>query len=528
MPEPASADSHYPLDSMPWVPVLAKGGTTQHLGLRQLFIRAGEFTGLAVASPPAASALLRILSAIAARLTRLDRCDGDPGAWLDTRYGLLAAGDPFDPDAVHQYFDTHADGLRLYDPDRPFMQDARLADECTSTSGINKLVLGRPSGNNQVFFGHFRDDEPVSLPSAEAVPHLLAQLAYGPSGQCTPRTADGQKYGNTMAGPLRRVLSCHPLGRDLRESLLLGIPQPETWPDTKPGHDDLCPWEDPRPLPALEPPGQSAGPMHLLTSRHQHAVLLHPSPDGTHAVDATITWALRANRPPFPDPYLIWDESKDGTPYPRRADANRAMWRDLDGLILQHRGGQNRRPRIFDGLTGGNVPEDVFRHLRVVAHGFDQDGQTRDRSHFTAVTPVLCTLLSSSDDKEDRELARHLKDGREAAEHAAWRLEKALRDVWRAYTLPFEEGKPAGRTKKERNGGPWPEAALAAYWPAAEERFWQLLDQEDFSGALPAFGAIALDVFDGLTAAIAAQPRGAKAREGARGLVRSLLDADRT
>ncbi|MEU6312035.1 type I-E CRISPR-associated protein Cse1/CasA [Streptomyces sp. NPDC047014] len=524
---PVAPDDRYPLDRMPWVPVMTEAGTTLRVGLRELFLSAHEFSGLAVASPPAASGLLRVLCAITARLTALDRMDEGPEVWLDTRYELLEAGGGFEPGRVREYFDGCADGLRLYDEERPFLQDARLDRQCTSTSGINKLVLGRPSGNNQVFFGHFSDDVPVPLPSEEAVLHLLAQLYYGASGQCTPRTVDGQKFGNTMAGPLRRVLSFHPLGRNLHETLLLGIPHPAEWPSADHDRVDLCPWEEARPLPALEPPEPPAGLMEMLTDRHQHAVLLRPTADGKHAVDAVITWALRKNRPDLADPYVIWDESKDGTLYARRADAERALWRDLDGLVLQDRGGKNRRPLIFEGLTGAQLPEDVFSHLRVVAHGFDQDGQTRDRSHFTAVTPPLCALLASSGESSDRELARGVKEGRQAAEHAAWRLDKALRATWRAYTMPFGDDRSAGRGKKERGGGPWLERASAAYWSAAEERFWTLLDTEDFSRSLAAFGGIALSVFDDLTAAIASEPRGARARESSRGLVRSLLGTPR-
>ncbi|MFJ3902471.1 type I-E CRISPR-associated protein Cse1/CasA [Streptomyces sp. NPDC090025] len=528
MHEPASHDARYPLDAMPWVPVATQSGATVRVGLRELFLRAHEFTGLAVASPPAAAGLMRVLCAITARVTGLDTMTGDsgPDPWLDARFELLEDGGGFDQERVLDYFVDHADGLRLYDEERPFLQDARLAHECASTSGINKLVLGRPAGNNQVFFGHFSDDDPVPLPSEEAVLHLIAQLYYGPSGQCTPRTVDGQKYGNVNAGPLRRVLSCHPLGRNLRDTLLLGLPLPER-PSAQPGRTDRCPWEDPRPIAALEPAAPSAGPRQLLTDRHQHAVLLHPSGDGGHAIDATITWALRHNRPPVDDPYLIWDEAKDGTLYPRRADAERAMWRDLDGLVLQDRGGRSRRPGIFESLTGTQLPEDTSAHLRVVAYGFDQDGQTRDRSYFTAVTPPLFALLAASRDAPDRALALGIKAGREAAEHAAWRLEKALHATWRTYTLPFGDDAGSGRKKKERGSGPWPEQALAAFWPAAEEQFWQLFDNEDFSAALAAFGAIALRVFDDLTAPIAVQPRGAKAREAHRGLVRSMLDRQR-
>ncbi|MEE1756492.1 type I-E CRISPR-associated protein Cse1/CasA [Streptomyces sp. SP18CS02] len=527
MSSAAVDDARYSLDLRPWLPVLTRDGATERVGLRELFLRAHEFQGLGVGLPPAASGLMRVLCAMAARITALDRADDGVDAWLDRRYELLASEGAFPPGSVEKYFDGCADGLGLYDPARPFLQDPRLAEQCASTSGINKLVLGRPSGNNQVFFGHFTDDQPSPIPSGEAVLHLLAQLYYGPSGQCLPRTVDGERYGNTMAGPLRRVLSYHPLGRNLYESLLLGIPDPGAWPSSRPASDDVCPWEDSRPLAPLQVPEPAAGPLAMLTGQHQHAVLLKPSPDGTRAVDAMITWALRPNRPPVRDPYLIWDEAKDGTPHPRKADAERALWRDLDGLILQDRGGTSRRPLIFEGLTGGQLPEDTFRHLRVVAHGFDQDGQTRDRTHFSAVTPPLFPLLASSGAQADSRLALGVKEGRQAAEQAAWRLETALRTAWRAYTLPFTGDKAGGRAKqgkgRDKGSGPWPEAALAAYWPAAEECFWDSLDAEDFSSALPSFGRIALRVFDETTAPVAAQPRGARAREDARGLVSSLL-----
>ncbi|WP_046499835.1 type I-E CRISPR-associated protein Cse1/CasA [Streptomyces odonnellii] len=532
-------DDRFPLDTRPWIPVFASGATTR-VGLRELFLRAHEFEGLAIALPPAASGLMRILSAMAARITRLYYAV-DSDEWFDRRYELLEDGARFGSDAVHEYFDRYADGLRLHDPVRPFLQDPRLNAECSGSSGVNKLVMARPAGNNQVFFGHFTDAEQVALAPEEAVLHLIAQLYYGPSGQCTPRTVEGQRYGNTMAGPLRRVLSCHPVGRTLYETLMLGILEPGTWPQVSDRSNDACPWERTELPTPLAPPTPATGPLSMLTEQYQHAVLLQPGPDKASVTDATITWALRHNRPACRDPYLIWDEKKDGDLYPRDAKAERALWRDLDALVLLSRSGGGRRPLIFEGLAGDQLPEPVFHALRVVAYGFDQDGQTRDRTYFTATTPPLFALLNSSRTAEDSALARGAKEAREAAEKAAWHLATALRTAWRSYTTPFADDRPAdrsggaqGRTsglsgagKKDKGMGPWPEAALADYWPAAEERFWELLDSGGFSLALPAFGRIALRAFDDVTAPVAAQPRGAKARENARGLVRSLLDHGR-
>ncbi|WTK78244.1 type I-E CRISPR-associated protein Cse1/CasA [Streptomyces sp. NBC_01511] len=518
---------HFDLRTEEWVPVSGDGSRT--VGLRELFLDAHHIGGLAIALPPAASGLLRVLYAITARITGLWEVEGRE--WYNRRYGLLArSGDGFEPAAVEAYFTRYATRFRLHDPDRPWLQDPRLRAECPGGSGVNKLVMARPAGNNQIWFGHFTDDEQIPLASGDAALHLLAQLYYGPSGQCTPRTVAGQRFGNAYAGPLRKVLSYHPVGRSLYETLLLGLPGPGTFEDGRAERGraaDQCPWErDELPNP-LAPPPAPAGPLSALTEQYRHAVLLTPGADGRTVVDATITWAIRANRPPYEDPYVLWDEGKDGTRRPREADANRALWRDLDALVNENRGGEGgHRPRILTDLNS-QLPRPVADSLRVHALGFDQDGQTRDRTYFTAATPPLFNLLNPAY-AADNELRLDIREGRESAEKAAYRLESALQNAWRAYTTPFEGEKPGGTAKDRRKrGGPWPALALGGYWPKAEQLFWSALEARDFTDSLRSFGRLALVEYDAVTAQVAATPRGAKACEGARGLVRSLLRTDR-
>ncbi|WP_345943999.1 type I-E CRISPR-associated protein Cse1/CasA [Streptomyces sp. SID3212] len=519
----------YDLQIEPFVPVLTlptdgEPAYSRGLGFLRLFLDAHRILGLAVALPPAASGLLRVLYAIAARITGLHRAD-NAGEWNARRYELLDERRQFDPGAVKAYFARYAGRFRLFDAERPWMQDPRLREECPSGSGVNKLVMARPAGNNQVFFGHFTDAEQVSLASADAVLHLLAQLYYGPSGQCTPRTVAGQRFGNAYAGPLRKVLSYHPVGRSLFETLLLGLPYPNTWSG---GHDsatDNCPWERDELGDPLAVPTAPTGPLGALTEQHRHAVLLTPGPGGRSVVDAHITWALRVNRPPHEDPYLLWDEGKDLLKRPREADADRALWRDLDALVNEARDDSGHRPSVLSDLNS-QLPEDIEGSLRVQSLGFDQDGQTRDRTYFSGSTPPLFALLRMSGDDADKELRLGLSRGREAAEKAANRLEYALQTAWRSYTSPFENNRPGGTAKERRKrGGPWPALALAAYWPAAEQRFWESLHARDFARSAQVFGRIALREYDAVTLPIAATPRGAKARETARGLVRSLLRA---
>jgi CRISPR system Cascade subunit CasA len=537
VPQPQPED-FFCLVTRPWIPVRTLDGDTQLVGLRELFLKAHRLEGLAVALPPAASGLLRLLCAMAARLTGLheatndatdDNTDGEaPTEWLDQRYELLLQPDQgFVPGRVSAYLEMYGGRLRLHDPDRPFLQDPRLAAESSSRSGVNKLVMARPAGNNQVFFGHFNDAEQVPLSSGEAALHLITQLYYGPSGQCTPRTVAGQRYGNTTAGPLRRAMSYHPVGRSLYETLLLGIPAPGAWPQKMVSVGDACAWERDELPDSLALPRRPVGPLSVLTERYQHAVLLQPGPDGETVVDATITWAFRSNRPAFRDPYLIWDETKDGTLYPRDAKAERSLWRDLDALVLKEREDGGRPPPVLNGLTGGQIPGDVFDSLRVFAYGFDQDGQTRDRTYFSASTPPLFALLETSEEPGTNALALGVREGKKSAEKAAWRLEAALRSAWREYTSPFGADKPGGKEHRGGNG-PWPGTAASAYWPLAEERFWKLFHERDFSDALSVFAKAALDVYDEVTLPVAGSPRGAKARENARGLVASLLSSGST
>lgn len=510
-----------------WIPAATlptgeKPAGSRSIGLLDLFLEAHHLSGLAVSPPPAASGLLRVLYALTARITGLHEAE-DVGEWIDRRYDVLEGEGGFDPQAVQAYFTPYADRFRLFDTERPWMQDPRLRDECPSGSGVNKLVMARPAGSNQVFFGHFTDGEQVPLPSGEAALHMLAQLYYGPSGQCTPRTVAGQRFGNAYAGPLRKVLSYHPVGRSLFETLVLGLPYPNRWPSEREAPVDACPWErDELPDP-LGVPAAPAGPLSALTEQYRHAVLLTPGPEGRSVVDAHITWALRVNRPPFEDPYLLWDEGKDLLKRPREASADRALWRDLDALITETRGDSSHRPYVLSDLRG-QLPAAVEDSLRVQSLGFDQNGQTRDRTYFTASTPPLFHLLRSSDDPADSLLRLGLRDGRDAAEKAAGRLEYALQKAWRSYTSPFDGDKPGGTVKDRRKrGGPWPARALAAYWPAAEQQFWRSFHARDFAGSFQVFGRLALREYDAVTQSIAATPRGAKAREEARGLVRSLL-----
>ncbi|MEU0127844.1 type I-E CRISPR-associated protein Cse1/CasA [Streptomyces sp. NPDC006289] len=522
----------FDLRDEPWIPVRLLTGESVRLGLRQVFKQAHEIEDLELPVPPAAAGLMRILAAITARVAadgddRLDDLDFAENVkdWLDLRRRALRAG-RLDPAAVDRYFDKDVPSGRfdLFDLERPFLQDPRLRTECVDAkgalnpSGVNKLVMGRPTGiNGAVLFGHFTDTAPVPVPAAEAAWHLIAQLYFGPSGQCTPRRITEDRTGSGDAAPLRKSVSYFPWGRDLFTSLILAVPRPE---GEEPGEsEDVCPWEgellDPlKPLPAMTWPGR------MLTGRFRHAVLLVPSSDGRQVTDAYITWSTHAQAPAVRDPYQILDRRKDGNFQPREADGARALWRDVDALLLKDDRQDTQRPPAL-----GALPKTLLPTLRVRAYGFDQDGQQKDSVWFASTTPRVLTWL----EENDAEMAHHIKRCHASAEEVGDRLDFAAKVAWKIATDSSVDHSPKAKVKLDaRKPGPWASAALTRYWPKAEHEFWQLTKPERRTERpLQPFVHAALSALDeSIGPSSRADIRVARARHRARSMLLALLSSN--
>lgn len=498
----------FDLRHQPWIPVRYAPGASGPpvVGLTDLLLRAHEIADIAVPIPPAASGLWRILYLITARITGLD----DPEDWADYSRWRHARNEAFtmgcfSEKSVGEYFSNYADRFDLFDPVRPWLQDPRLATQCPKTTGVNKLVVGRVTGNNLVWLSHDTDLAPRPVPSANAAWYLLTWLYYGPSGKITARTVAERTESNMTAGPLRSRISFHPLGNTLYESLVAGLVPPGR--DAEGADDpDRAPWEadalpDPLELPPF-PYGLSA----LLTGQFRHAILLTPSPDARMVIDARITWAWRLPSPPVPDPYMIYDtaRNREGV-YARYARLDRAVWRDLDALLIADTGsGAAQRPAVFTVLL--DAPHDVASALRVRAIGFDQDGQTIDRQWFTATTPPVLALSEDGDYRYGHDM----KVGREAAERVGQDLQKALRRAWAAI---------------DPGDGPWETRGMTRYWARAEDLFWQMVKDSDFSFPNNRFIRVAVRAFEHATGQHETRsPRVIRAVEKARGGVFASWD----
>ncbi|WP_329309628.1 type I-E CRISPR-associated protein Cse1/CasA [Streptomyces sp. NBC_01262] len=458
----------------PWIDV-RRDTTYQQVGLRALFLQAHTFDDLALSIAPAASALLRIATAITAHITDLDDPELTADEWNARRCDLLAQPG-FDADTVNAYFDAHC--FEVFHPVRPWLQDPLLANQCPGTSGINRLIFGRPAGNNLAWLSPHHDTKPVPVPTGQALQHLLIHHYYGASGTTTPRTVGNRKpHTKGTSGPLRSTVSFHPLGRTLHETLLASVPKLIG----EQSESDRRPWEEPGPPDPLTPPRPMTWPGRILTGRSRHALLLVPGPDGSQVSDVYLTWACEHRPLQVTDPYLVIHTNTSRKPelrrFPRRADADRAWWRELDALLLapdEHHA--FRRPEIFDTLN--DLPPEVRASMRVRVHGFDQDGKVNNRRWYTAITPPILTWAQ----EHDPQRAQRIGECVAAAEHYAVRLTFLAGQAWKDTTNGPGDGTltaSGGARPGTSASSPWTAPARTAYWKLAEETFWRLVENLD-------------------------------------------------
>ncbi|MFI6869229.1 type I-E CRISPR-associated protein Cse1/CasA [Nocardia sp. NPDC050406] len=483
------------LRSEPILPVLTSGEDTApsrvvvSVGLRELMVNAHTYTDLAITISPAAAGMLRVLYVIAARVTGIDKAR--TRVQFETLRADAAERGRFSPERIDAYlYRSDLDGRwNLFDPVSPWLQDPRLVKESKPKS-INTFDPTRPRDNGPIWWRHTWTERVPALSAAEALQWLLTHYWYGSGGTGGTRRVGDINSQHMSAGPLRGTVSFYPLGRNLFQTIIAGIPSPSTAPGAG---IDFAPWEAQECPDPLSAPDEATWPAGLLTGQSRHAMLLVPDSSGTSVHSCYLTWAYKTRHPPLADPYTIQDRRNDVW-QPRLADAARAVWRDVDALLADQV--DRHRPQVWTDTQ--SMPDSWQADLRVRVYGWEQDRKSTDRMMFTATTPQLLQWAYEN----DPEAAVGAAGLHAAAEDMHGVMCTALRTAYRNLG--------GGSSRKPARDAPWIALADALYWPAAEKLFWELLPQRGFDRSYRSFLPLAIDAVDAATRHVAHHPQVAR------------------
>lgn len=462
------------------------------VGLRELLLRAHEFTDLAVQVPPAEVGMLRVLYTVAARVSGLDKVterEPDPERqWRARRDRVLLRG-RFTESEVDAYLNRFEGRWDLFDPVWPWWQDPRLRREAVQKSA-NVLDPTRPGDNTPIWWKHTHAGYAPPIPTAQALQWLLVHHYYGSGGTGGSRRVEGTVSQHMSSGPLRAALVFSPLAPTLFRTLIAGLPEPGTVED--PYGPDAAPWEVDELHDPLATPPPASWPAGLLTGRSRHALLLVPDSRHETVVGCYLTWGWKPRHVPHADPYTIRDRDAKGEWRVRQANASRALWRDVDALLGT--GADAARPDILTAAL--HLPAAERDSLRVRVHGFDQDTKTVNRTWFTALTPPLLAAMVEN----DPERAHGAEAMHQAAEKIAAVMFSALRAAYSG--LGTETGSRDGKRREV----PWVAPAAEFYWPAAEDLFWEAIRTGSFDEPYRRYARLAVDAVAEATRHVAHHP----------------------
>lgn len=324
------SEPRFQLLEQPWIPVRGPDGAATTRGLLALFREAEQLQGLADEGPTRQIGLYRLLLAILARSM------ARAGISLDE-----ALEDGFPAQAVASYLEHWRDAFWLIHPERPFLQAPFLANDPGGQrlKPWTNLAPEHASGNNTTLFDHSVDAAPAPISLSLAARTLIGFLQFAPGGLVQAlRVSD-------KAAPLADTAAVLPLGRNLAETLLLAVHEPEP--------ADAPAWE--RPLPdrkTLERGDERTpeGECERYTWRSRSVLLVPEFDDSGEECIRWIHFAVGqpvANDPQAPDP-MAAHRIRNGQPRRISFEAGRAIWRDLPALLPDPDRGSAQPPAVMD------------------------------------------------------------------------------------------------------------------------------------------------------------------------------------
>ena len=326
---------HFDLVTAPWIPVRLRNGDVRELGLFDTLAGAHDIIGLNVEFPTQEPPLLRLLLAVCYRSLR---GPSDDAAW-DSLWNA-----PTLPEAaISGYLERWQHRFDLFDPDTPFFQSPHL--EPASEGGVKpvtRLISHAPSANGVPLFTPVTDEMGLTLSPAEAARWLIERHAWGTSSDKTgakgnPKLKAGKD--SPQVGYVSWIGFTAPIGRSLRETLLLNL-IPWSYANLlRGGPDDLPAWERSPTGPMREerPPD---GVCDLFTWQGRRILLFPERRGGVQVVTSVLVCAgddVPHDAVRSVDPHTGWRAKKDrdgSLSYsPLRARTSQQVWRGLGALL---------------------------------------------------------------------------------------------------------------------------------------------------------------------------------------------------
>ena len=328
-------DLRFDLANEPWLPVRLAGGEADEVSLRSALLRAHEITGLDLEFPTQEPALLRLLLACCYRAFE---GPADDAGWRE-----LWDAPQLPAERVDAYFDRWSGRFDLFSELAPFFQSPGL--EPAGKGGVkpaSKLVAHAPSGNNVPVFMPVTDATGLVLEPAEAARWLVERHAWGTASDKTgakgnPRLKAGKD--TPQIGHLAWIGFVAPIGRTLRETLLLNLVPWQLSNLVRGGPDDLPAWER-DPLGAARRTRPPDGVCDLFTWQSRR-IRLYPERRGDKVVVSKVLVCagdeVDRDAARTTDPHVGWrsTRAKDGSiSYsPLRARPGQQVWRGISSLL---------------------------------------------------------------------------------------------------------------------------------------------------------------------------------------------------
>ncbi len=431
------------LDQQPWIPVVGMDGRERELSLAQVFEQASTI-GTLSGNPMEVAVILRFLLAIA----HLTETPANPARW-----GELWRDRAAFMQRCAAYVGDQGDLWDLFHPQRPFLQDKRLA--VVRGEPVEPTFLSRGKLGTDAFVSHVSAAD-IALKPAAAARSLLVVHAFCVGGTGTPnpllpkragkKVADKYSKNSLLAQSLVAFLNDSPLDRLLVLNLVVDAKV------STPG------WRF--------PPATTANPVRCQCiadryTRPATSTLLHPNADGTVS-KATLTIGSTFVRPDpkkhepgdaIDDPML----PHDATLRQLELEPGKALWRGAH-VFLATEGRPLALISQLERLRSREFLDSDIGFLRVVGIAGDR-GKVKHFFWRDETLPFGLSVLR--DDQRYATLARAIRD----ADDLANKTQERIRAFAYRYLQNGAESKP---DKKDVN-------RLAQELSPSNHDFWAAL-----------------------------------------------------